>query len=146
QADALIALPGAFELDQPEIEYFDEVPGRAEATDDHIRWLDVTVHEAVSMRVVERGADLLQEVDGALGRNRPETLDQGLEVHSVEELHDVVQRAIVGDAKIVELHGVRRLERGGRPRLALEAAQQHLRAAPGRRAEPLGSNELDGRR
>ena len=50
-------------------------------------------------------------------------------VESVEQLHHVVERAVVGDAEIEELHGVRRAEAGDDLRLALEPSSRVLRHA-----------------
>ena len=83
-------------------------------------------------------ADLAQEVDDPLRRQRPELLDQRLEVEAVEQLHHVVERAVVGDAEVVELHRVRRRERGGGARLALEAAHEQLGIGPASRRAPAG--------
>jgi hypothetical protein len=48
-------------------------------------------------------AHLSQEVDGSLRRNRTEALDQHFNVESIEELHDVIEGAVDGDAEIEEL-------------------------------------------
>ena len=66
--------------------------------------------------------DLPQEVDGPFRRHRSVPLHQCLEVEAVQQLHHVVEAAIVGDAKVEELHGMRRRETGGELRLVLESA------------------------
>ena len=47
----------------------------------------------------ERVADLAQQVDRPLGRQRPEAPDQRVGIEAVEQLHDVVERAVVGDRR-----------------------------------------------
>ena len=137
--------PGGVELDQPEVEHLDEIERGAGPADHHVRRLDVAVDQAVRVRVLQRGADLAQDVDDPLRRQRPVLPDQGVEVEPVEQLHHVVQPAVLGDAEIVELHRVRRRERGGGARLALEAPHQQLGIARHRAQRPL-ADELDRRR
>ena len=71
--------------------------------------------------------------------------DQGLEVETVEQLHHVVQPAVFGDTEVVELHRVRRRERGGGARLALEAHHEKL-GITRRSSRRLLADELDRRR
>ncbi len=59
----------------------------------------------------------------------------------VEQLHHVVQPAVLGGAEVVELHRVGRLERGGGAGFALEAPEQQLGIA-----RHLRTDELDRRR
>ena len=76
----------------------------------------------------------------------PVLAHQRVEVHAVEQLHDEVERLVVGDAEIVELHRVRRPQVGRRLRLAPEARDRQLRGRRVARAEHLGTNQLDRRR
>ena len=122
-----LARSRALELDQPEVEDLDEVPPRA-------RTQLTTMLAGLMSRWTRpfrcasssEAQTCVEEVDRALGRHRAEALDQRVEVHAVEQLHHVVERAVVGHAEVVELHRVRRLEPGGRARLALEPAEQEL--------------------
>src|SRR4029453_4527326 len=113
--------------------------------DKDIRRLDVAVGQPVLMRFVEGMAHLLEDVHCALGWNWAEARDQGLEVYSDKQLHDVKQRAVVGLAEIVELYGVGRLERRGGPCFAFKASQDDFRIALRGRQE-LGPNQLHGGR
>ena len=88
------------------------------------------MHQPVAVRVLQRGADLAQDVDDSLRRQRPVLPDQRIEIDSVQQLHHVVQPAIVSGAEVVELHCVGRLERGGRASFALEAPEQQLGDRP----------------
>jgi hypothetical protein len=65
------------------------------------------MHQPVRMRVLERRADLAQDVDDPLRRLRPVLPDQSIEIEPVEQLHHVVQPAVLGGAEVVELHRVR---------------------------------------
>ncbi|OGU07056.1 MAG: hypothetical protein A2W29_11590 [Gemmatimonadetes bacterium RBG_16_66_8] len=50
------------------------------------------------VRVRQRQAHLAEDVHDALGRQGPEAPHQLLQVHAVEQLHDVVERAVLGRA------------------------------------------------
>jgi hypothetical protein len=93
--------------------------------DEDIRGLDVAVHQTRPVRVLQRVTDLSQQMDRARCRHRAEPLDQRFQIEAVEHLHHVVERAVLRDAEVVELHRVRRAQSSGRLRLALEAAE-HL--------------------
>ena len=99
------------------------------------------MHQPVAVRVLERGADLAQDVDDPLRGQRPVLPDQGIEIQAVEQLHHVVQPAVLGGAEVVELHRVRGLERGGSAGFPLEAPEEQLGIAG-----HLRSDELDRRR
>jgi hypothetical protein len=73
---------------------------------------------------------------------RSESRDEGLEIEAFEQLHDVVEGAVLGRAEVVDVHGVRRPQRGRCLRLALETPHELVPVAP----EGLGSDQLDGRR
>ncbi len=127
------AFRARIEFDQAEVEHLGKIERRSRPADHHVRRLDVAMHQPVAVRVLERGADLAQEVDHPLRRQRPVLPDQGIEIQPVEQLHHVVQPAVLGGAEVVELHRVGGLERGGRAGLALEAPEQQLgiAATPG---------------
>ena len=74
----------------------------------------------------------------------PSAAHHRLEVHPLEQLHREVHRPVVGDAEIVELHGVRRSQvRRGR-RLALEARRGGAGAVAAGGADHLRADQLDG--
>ena len=113
---------------------------------EHVRRLHVAVDQAAVVGVGERIAGGEQEVDRPFRGHRAGLLDQRLEVAALEELHHVVEHAVVADAEVVEDDGVRRRQHRRRLRLALEAAQ-------GREAErvvpaigSVGADQLDRRR
>ena len=66
-----VGVPGGVELDQAEVEHLDEVVRRAGPADHDVRRLDVAVDQAVRVRVLQRGADLAQDMDDPLRRQRP---------------------------------------------------------------------------
>ena len=74
-------------------------------------------------------AHLAQQEDRPLGRRGPEAPDQRVGVEAVEQLHDVVEGAVVGDAEVEELDRVGRAQPGDRLRLALEAPERLARGA-----------------
>ena len=114
------------QLHQPEVEHLGEIERRPRAAHHHVRRLDVAVHQAVHVRILQRGADLAQDVDGPLRRQRPVLPYQAVEIEAVEQLHHVVEPAVLSGAEVVELHRVRRLERGRGAGLPLEAPEQQL--------------------
>ena len=94
------------------------------------------------MRILKRGADLAEDVDDPLRRQRPVLPDQGVEIEAVEQLHHVIQPAVLGGAEVVELHGVRGFERGRGAGFALEAPHEQLGIA-GQRSQRLRADQLD---
>ena len=125
-----ITLPSGVSRDRshnPEIQHLHEVVLLAVAAEEDVRRLDVAVHQAAGLRLGERVADLAQDVDGPLGRNRAEAAEQRVGIEPVEQLHDVVEGPVVGIAEIEELHGVGRAEPGDHLGLALEPAHRLVR-------------------
>src|SRR4030095_13244195 len=130
-------------LDQPEVQYLDEVVVGTEAAQEDIRRLDVTGDEIAAVRLVQRMADLSQHEDYALRRHRPESLDEALEADAVEQLHDVIEVSILGHAVVVDIDRVDRAERRGVARFTFEPPEGG-RARPVRRAQQLAAYQLDG--
>ena len=97
------------------------------------------------VRLLERFADLGHEVHHARGRQWSESADEAVEVEPLEQLHDVVERAVVRNAKVVQLDGVRGAERGGRPGLELEPPDHRARLLRAHAQDRLRPDELDGR-
>jgi hypothetical protein len=87
--------------------------------------LDVAVHDAVAVRVVEPAAGLGEDLDGLVGRERG-LLAQHLRARlPVHVLHDdeVAMRALV-EPEVEHLHDVRVHEPRGGQRLATEAVDE----------------------
>src|SRR5262249_22753851 len=111
-------------LDEPEIEDLHEVPVEAVAADVDVRGLDVPVDEAALVGLGERVTGLPEDVDGALRRERAEFAPQRLAVEALEELHHVIEGAVLGRAVVVDVHGMRRAQAGRGARFPLEALQR----------------------
>ena len=103
------------------------------------------MHEAARVRIGQRVADLAQQVNGAVGGHRTELPDQRLEVAAREQLHHVVERAVLGDAEVEQLNRVRRAQLRGRLRLALETAKRQLHLRVAARPQHLRAHQLDRR-
>jgi hypothetical protein len=84
-------------------------------------------------------AGLDQDIDGPLGRQRAELGDERLEVEAFEQLHDVIERAVFRRAEVIDVHGVRRAQGGGRLRLPLEAFDELAPVA----SEGVRTDQLD---
>ncbi len=59
------------------------------------------------MSLRERVADLTKVVGDALAGQASVTVDERLQIRPVEELHDVIERAFIGHAEVVDVDGVR---------------------------------------
>src|SRR4029453_3169970 len=114
-------------------------------TEKDVRGLDVAVHETAGFCLRQRVTYLTQQVDSAIERDRPETTDEGIGVHAVEEFHHVVERAVVGDPEIEECDRVRGMEAGGGLRFALEPAHRLSRDTDTAIGAAPGPNQLDRR-
>ena len=97
-------------LHESEIQYLDEVAVFAIAAEKNIRRFDVAMNEPACLRFRKRVTDLSKQIDGAIGRHGPEAPHECIGVESVEELHRVVEGAILRHTEIEELHGVWRSE------------------------------------
>ena len=109
-----------------------------------VPWLDVAVHEARAVRFGERAARLPENEHDALRHEHPMELDELVERIAVEELHDVVEGAVVRAAEVVELDRVRRAQAGRRLRLALEARHELARDPAGAPAHELDPAVAEG--
>jgi hypothetical protein len=84
------------------------------------------VDEPERVRGIERGGDLAARVDRTVGAQPALLAEHRSEVGAVDVLHRQVQQP-VHLAGVVDRDHVRVLERGGDPRLALEALAEALR-------------------
>ena len=109
-------------LDQPEVEHLGEVVLEAHPADIDVGRLDVAMHQAARVRIGQRVAHLAQQVEHAVRRQRTEFAHQRLEVAAGEQLHHVIERAVLRDAEVEDLNRVRRAQGRRRLRLTLEAA------------------------
>ena len=89
--------------------------------------LDVPVHQAGGVGLLQRLADLPQDVNHPLLRERALPPHQGLEVHPFQQLHHEVERTVLGLAEVVQLDGVGRAELGRGLRLAPESGDRQPR-------------------
>ena len=103
--------------------------------EEHVRRLDVPVHEPARVRGVERGRDLGADRDGALRLEAPLALQQRLELAPLDVAHGDVQLA-VDLAGVVDRDDVGMLQRGRQLGLGQEAFAEvaRPRTAPGRSA------------
>ena len=115
---------------EAEVEQLDEVVPPAAPGGEDVRRLDVAVDQAGRMRLRQRLARLPQQVDDPAGRQRPVPPDQLVEAQPVQVLHDVEERAVLGPAVVVDLHGVRVRQPGRRADLVLEPGQRPGVAGP----------------
>ena len=113
-------------FDEAEIEHLDEVVVGAEPAHEDVGGLDVAVDQAAAMRLAERVADLPQQMDRPRGLERTEFPHGPLEADPVEQLHHVIEVAVLGDAEVVHVDGVGGAERGRVLGFALETADDRL--------------------
>ena len=127
-------------VDDAEVEHLRDIDlvGRAGQVD--VRRLDIAVEQTCVVRLGERLAGVHEDLDHARGRLRPEIADQAIEIETVEQLHHIEERAVIGDAVIEQRDRVPRPHRGERLRLAPEPLLR-LRAMQ-RISERIGPHEL----
>ncbi len=93
--------------------------------DQDVRGLDVAVHEAAAVGGVQRGRELLEQLDRSRRLDRP-LLDQDLaEVGAGDVVHDEEQHPLML-ARVMDPDDVRVMQRGGDARLALEPLAELL--------------------
>jgi hypothetical protein len=120
----VVRRPGAGHLDEAEVEDLDKVVLQSHSADEDVGGLDVAVHHPAAMSLGQRMTDLPQQVDHAGRRQGPELSDERGHVASGQELHHVVEAAVIGDAEVEQPDRVRRREGGRRLGLALESPQR----------------------
>ena len=84
-------------LDEAEVEHLHEVVLQAHATDVDVGRLDVAAHEPSGMRIGEGMSRLPQQVDHSVSGHWAELTHQRVQVAAREQLHHVVEGALVGD-------------------------------------------------
>ena len=133
-------------LHESEVQHLHEVALLAVAAEKDVRRLDVAVHEPAGLRLRERVTDLAEEVDDALGGDGPEAAHERIGVQPVEQLHRVVEGAVVGDPEVEEVDGVRRAEARDGLRFTLESPHGLARDPDAAVAGDRRTNQLDRRR
>ena len=94
-------------LGNTEVQHLHEVMFAAVPAHEQVGRLDVAVNEPIRFGLRQRVAHLAQQIDHALGGSGAITLHQPLEVEAIEQLHHVIEAAIVGHTEVEELDGVR---------------------------------------
>ena len=97
-------------LGQAEVQDLHEVVGQRHFAEHHVRRFQVAMHQGVLMRLLEREAHLPDDVGHAVGWLRSELRDERLQADAVEQLHHVVEPAILRGAEVIQIHRVRRLQ------------------------------------
>ena len=111
-----------------EVEHLDEVVVVALLLDVEVRRLEIAVHHAARVRLDQRVAHRARDRDGTRPRHRAARLELLEHALAVEQLHDDVQRAVLGLAQLVRDHGVGVAQLGERVALAAEP-RDHVRVA-----------------
>ena len=126
-----VLLGGRDGLGQPEVGQ-ERVLGAVLARDEDVAGLDVAVHEAVPVRLVERAGDLRDDADRPLGLERRSASRIAPQVGALDVAHRHVEQPVLL-AGVEDLDGVRVVDRGRQPALALEAGAEDvvLRPSPG---------------
>ena len=114
-------------LGDSEVKNLHEVKVLAIPTEEDVGGLDVAMDEPGRFGFGQRMAHLSKDVDGAFGRDRAEALDQLVRINSVEQLHHVIERAVLGDAEVEQRHRVGRSELGDDLRFPLESSSHVIR-------------------
>ena len=95
---------------------------RVAARQQDVLRLDVTMNDALRMRVAERVVHLEGERDGVVDGQHSFPIDAIAQRLALHEGHDIVQE-VAGHAGVMQPEDVRVLQLGGKPNLALEAAR-----------------------
>src|SRR5580765_475738 len=104
---------------------------RVVAADEDVARLDVAVDEALLVGSVERGGDLLDDIDRPLGVEPPFLLEDPPQVGAVDELHREIEPAAVlaraqrpDDVRVVEPRSDLRLTQEALPEALVLAGEQ----------------------
>jgi hypothetical protein len=112
-------LGGGDRLRQPEVGQ-ERVLAPVVARHEDVRRLDVAVDQPVPVGLVERAGDLADDRDGARRLERRLGLEDLAQVGALDVVHGHVQQPVLL-AGVEDLDGVRVVDGGGEPALALEA-------------------------
>jgi hypothetical protein len=94
------------DLREAEVHDLHEVPAGGEGLHEDVLGLDVPVHDAELVGLVERGEHLPQDLRGARDRESPQLPHHVREVAPAEELHHQVQQLVVGAPEVEHHHRV----------------------------------------
>ena len=106
---------------EPEVHDLDRAVGR----EHQVRRLDVAMHDAVAVRVLQAAAEIVEHEQRHLERGRAVRRDPLLQVHALDEFHGDVGHVFV-PAAVDDLDDVLVPHHRGRARLALEALDELL--------------------
>jgi hypothetical protein len=126
-------------LHEAEVEQLHDVALAALRAEHDVRRLDVAVDEADRVRFGQRSARHRQDADDARGRLCSADRDDALERRAVEELHRVLEDAVVRSAVVEDRDRVRVREARRQLHLSLEAEEARL-------AGVIRAEELERRR
>jgi hypothetical protein len=113
-------------LGETEVEHLREIPAAVLVGEEDVLGLQVAVNDAEAVGLVQGAADLHQDRDGSLVRERTLLADDLVQVLAVQELHHDVERAVLQLAVQEHLHGVLVRQVAHRPGFAAEAGRQVL--------------------
>ena len=111
-------------LAEPEVREVDVIRPARMGVKEHVRWLDVPVHQAGGVRGIERGRHRRDDRRGPRRLQRALPAQQGADVSAAHESHCDEEHA-AGLAGFVYRDDVRMVHRGRRPRLPGEALAEH---------------------
>src|SRR5262245_38074388 len=103
-----------------EIEYLDLQAAWNYLHENIIRF-DVAMNYTLPVRLVQRRADLSDNLGGVGLSQRTLSLDQTAQALSFGQLHDQIVQAFTGNAEVVNRNDIRMLQTGGGLRLAAES-------------------------
>ena len=130
---------GRHTADDAEVEHLRHVAAAAEDRDEDVRGTQVTVDEALPVRLGDRTADLTAQEDGAARGHRPGPADDVGDAEPRQKLHGAVRRAVARAAEIEDADGVGVQQPGRRLHLPVEPGRRHRVSRPHEfdRARPL---------
>src|SRR5215211_1987536 len=97
-----------------------------QATNLNVGRFDVAMDQPTLVGFGQGLADLLQDVNGPGRREWTVLLYQSLQIHSIQEFHHIVERAVPGYSEVVQLNGMRRPEICGSPGFAPKPFHQYV--------------------
>jgi hypothetical protein len=119
------AVPGWSNLRDAEVKQ----PRHAVCRDQHIARLDVAMDDQILVRVSDRGADTLEQLQ-ALGDRQVPSIAVLVDRLALDELHDEVGQAVVGRPSVEQARDVGVIESGQDLALAAESLDDVVRVQP----------------